>query len=106
MTTTDHQNENDYQSKLCNVSWIIIANSLLIDTCYARAFPSYNILIGVLAKIVVYQSQSNNSELDVDCQNKSLAISVLSYSFFSTTTVISIIVDIIYCFCWGRQVRT
>jgi hypothetical protein len=82
-------------SKLSKMSWIMIANAMLIDTS-TWAFPSYNIVIGLLAKMVVLHSGSNSS----DHQNEILVI-----VFFSTTAIISIVFDIVYCFCWGREVR-
>ena len=75
-------------NKLSKTSWLMIANSMLVDAS-TWAFPSYNIVIGIFAKIVVYNASSQ-----VPNREKNL---ILLTSIFSMTTVMSIIFDGIYC---------
>ena len=83
-------------NKLSKASWLMIANAMLVDAS-TWAFPSYNIVIWVFAKIVVFNASS-----DVPNRQKNL---ILLTSIFSLTTVMSIMFDAIYCICWGGEVR-
>jgi hypothetical protein len=82
-------------NNLSKTSWFMIASAMLVDAS-TWAFPSYNIVIGVFAKIVVFNASSQ-----VPNREKNL---ILLTSIFSMTTVMSNIFDAIYCICWGGEI--
>ena len=98
--------------RLSKISWTIIAVSLLIDVSHTRAFPSYNILVGVFGTYLANQAtglvESNVDRDNHEYENfeieheKSFLASTAAYS---TLTLVSILIDVVYCICWGREVR-
>ena len=84
------------QQILSQSSWCIIVLSLLIDMNHARSFPSYNIVIGIftwycaqLVKVAEYNSLSS-------------LLNVLSC--YTTFALFSILLDVTFCFVWGRDI--
>ena len=70
---------------------MIVITSMLIEMSHARGLPSYNIVIGFLG--VSFKSKlvpKRGILLTIGC--------------FCTLAVVSIVIDIIYCALWGREI--
>ena len=90
------------------VSWIMIFISLLIDTSHTWAFPSHNIIIGVFSCYVGEFGFPDNNKAQVAFTYSKDDHNILlkSLTCYSTLSAFTIIVDIVFCFIWGRQVRS
>ena len=95
---------------ISKTSWCIMILSLLIDMIsHARSFPSYNIVIGVFAW---YAAQSfkmedgkyipNDNNQNTTPSSTSTLVNILSC--FTTMTLFSIILDVVFCFIWGSEI--
>lgn len=76
---------------LSKLSWMIVITSMLIETSNARGFPSYNIVIGFLGVSFKYKLVPKRSIL-------------LTIACFCILVTVSIIIDIIYCSLWGKEI--
>ena len=81
--------------------------SLLIDTSHTLSFPSYNIIIGVFSCYVGKFGFPDKDETQDYFQFSKEDYSILmkSLSCHSTLTAFTIIVDIVFCFIWAKQVN-
>lgn len=100
---------------ISKASWCIMTLSLLIDMIsHARSFPSYNIVIGVFAwyaaqsfKIVDGKYSPNNHHSTIPTSSTittSTSTLMNTLSCFTTMTLFSIILDIVFCFIWGSEI--
>jgi len=78
---------------LNKLSYGIAICSLLIDTCHARAFPSYNIVTAALGLVISHSKGDTKSR-------------IISLGYFTTLTSLSLVVDVIFCTLWGAEVST
>lgn len=94
------------QNTLNQSSWFVIVLSLVIDmTTHERAFPSYNVIIGVFAwycgqSVNMVALDSKESRFEVPDTKRLLN----TLSCFSTVALVSILVDVIFCFIWGGEI--
>jgi len=110
-------------NKLRNLSWIIVFCSVIIDISHVRAFPSYNIIIGLWAcycghyqnemlakerrkKKRKTKNRSRQSHLDAVASG---GVEELIYlqkliSSYAVITSMSVIIDILFCSIWGEEV--
>lgn len=102
---------------LGKISWGVLVASILIDTSNARAFPAYNIVIGGFACFCGHFRFSNNCNIDhmiyddssgeVNDRRLSREAEMLlnALSLFSSLSLFSILLDLVYCLRWGSEVR-
>lgn len=102
--------------RLSWTSWGIIVLSLLIDTCHARAYPSYNIAIGIWASFCGHcRTKSNGANgrpalikqagtqmSNGDRQSSDFTFNVRSS--FALVTSSSLMFDVIFCSVWGTEI--
>lgn len=103
--------------KLRNTSWSVLFFSILIDTAsHVRAFPSYNMILGVWACVISHYQYKheeirnlNEKEKIPKCKkrnegNKEVEHLKRLISSFSILTSATIFFDIIFCCLWGDEV--
>lgn len=84
------------------LSWCILFLSILIDIIsHTRAFPSYNIVIGIFAWFCAQLVKIQNVENE---GNKKQDTILGTLSCFTTLSIISLILDVSFCFIWGRDI--
>lgn len=97
-------------------SWSIMTLSLLMDMIsHTRAFPSYNIVIGVFAWYAAQHYSTPNAPNDdlpmrvervefavVDEMDKHASLNTLAS--FTIITLLSLVFDVCFCFIWGRDI--
>lgn len=76
---------------LSKLSWLILITSLLIETSNVRTFPSYNSIIGVFGISFKWKIVPRDTIL-------------LAITCFSTLTIVSIVLDIVYSSLWGSDI--
>lgn len=77
-------------------SWVIMTLSLLTDIIsHVRSFPSYNIVIGVFtwyaAQSILNRNEKETKVLDI-------------LSAFTMLNLCSLLLDVSFCFIWGRDI--
>jgi len=88
---------------LGKVSWVIIFMSLLIDTCHTWSFPSYNIMIGVFACYIGNIGFLGDGE-ELIKSNFWKEKSLKSITCFTCLSISTLVLDMIYCSAWARQI--
>jgi len=81
--------------RLGNISSVVVLFSVLIDISHVRAFPSYNISLGLWIWYTIHCLGRHKNAI-------SKVIPVLSW--LSIAQSCSIVTDIIFCSVWGNEI--
>eukprot|EP00979_Chaetoceros_neogracilis_P016630 scaffold8922_cov287-Chaetoceros_neogracile.AAC.14 len=83
---------------LSKISYAMIVCSFMIEISHLRCFPSYNMVIAALAFFLCHTTHSSDEEQQPPCAQVALI------GCFSTLSIISILIDIVFCTIWGGDI--